>query len=231
MAGSVAGGIFSGIFANQGAQANASALRYAAGLQQQQYQQNAATLQPFIGQGANASALLGNYLGVNGTAAQSGAMAGYQASPFFQQMLNTAGTNTTNQAAAAGQGISGNALNALFAQNVGLQNQQWNTNLGQLAGLSGQGVQAGSALANSGTSLAQSQGNLIGQSGAALGAGMMGVGAAGGAALNNAGIWGMMGGQGGQPSYSQQLSWMLGGNYGQPSSYNAGWPNTNTMSA
>jgi hypothetical protein len=220
MAGSLAGGLFSGLFANAGAQANASALRYAAGLQNAQYQQNAATLQPFIGQGAGASNLLGNYLGVNGNPAQSGAMANYQNSPFFQMMLKTADTNTLNAAGAGGAGISGNALNALYGQNANLWQNQFNTTMGQLSGLAGQGVGAAGALAGSGTALAQSQGNLYGQSGAAQGAGMMALGNAGGGALNNAGIWGMLGG-------GNALSQYVNG--GQPSAYNSSWPNTATI--
>lgn len=189
---SLLGGLFSGFGAQAGASQQAAAMRYAADLQHQQYEQNAATLSPYINQGASASQLLGNYLGVNGVGAQGTAMANYQTSPFFNQMVKTAGANTANQYGAMGQ-TGGNLLNALYNQNAGLWNTQYNTTLQQLAGLSGQGLSGASALAGSGTQLANQQGQLLAGAGAAQGAGTMGMWGGLGGGISNAGLFGLLG--------------------------------------
>jgi hypothetical protein len=191
--GSVGGGLISGIFGQQGSQQTADAMKYAANLQHQQYLQNAQTVQPFIGAGAGAAGSLASYLGVNGQGAQQGAMNAYQTGPFFQTALNTANRNTSNAYAAMGGAVGGNALNALYTQNAGLWNQQYNTFLQQLMGLSAQGVGAAGALTGAGTQAAATAGGLYGQAGQALGAGTAGFGNALGAGVNSAALYSLLG--------------------------------------
>lgn len=192
-AGSLGGGVLSGIFGQQGSQQTAAALRHAADLQHAQYLQNAQTLQPFIGAGAGAAGSLANYLGVNGQGAQQGAMNAYSSGPFMKNWVDTTNRNTALAASAQGAGLSGNVLDALFKQNAGLYQGQYNTFLQQLAQLSQQGLSGGAALAGVGTTAAANQGNLFGQAGQALGSGTAGLGNALGAGLNNAGIFGLLG--------------------------------------
>ncbi len=189
---SLAGGLISGNAAQQGAEAQAAAMTYAANLQHQQYLQNVGYETPYMNAGTNALGMYGNYLGLNGTGAQQTAMAGYQNSPFFQQMQKNAGDTTMAQYAGQGQ-MGGNALNALYQQNAGMNYQQYNNYLGQLSGVSQQGLSATNALAGAGTQAAATQGQLIAGAGAAQGAGIMGAGNALGSSLNNAGIFGMLG--------------------------------------
>lgn len=193
--GSIGGGLLSGIFGQQGAQQQADALKYAANLQDQRFKQFAVpALQPFVGAGQGAAGSLANYLGINGQPAQQNALNAYSSGPFMQDWVNTANRNTALAGAAQGGGaLSGNVLNALYQQNAGMWQGQYNTFLQQLAGLSGQGVGAAGALAGVGTTSAAQQGAFTGQAGAALGAGTAGLGNALGGALNNAGIFGMLG--------------------------------------
>lgn len=189
----IGGGLISGMFAQQAGSQESQALQQAAADQMTMYNNNVNLSQPYRTAGTGATNSLENYLGVNGAGAEAKAMAGYQTSPFFNQMVNTAANNTMAQY--AGQGLmGGNALNALYNQNAGLWQNQFNTSMGQLAGLSNMGAGVTNSLMGQGTQAAQNQGNLLSQSAQAQAAGTVGFGNAIGAGMNNAGIFSMMGG-------------------------------------
>ena len=189
---SLAGGLISGNAAQKGAEAQAAAMRYAADLQHQQYLQNVGYETPYMNAGTNALGLYGNYLGLNGAGAQQQAMSGFQSSPYMSQMVQNAGNTTMAQYAGQGK-MGGNALNALYQQNAGMWNQDYQNYLGQLGGVVNTGLSATNALAGVGTQAAATQGNLIAGAGAAQGAGILGAGNAMGNALNSAGVFGMLG--------------------------------------
>jgi hypothetical protein len=204
--GMLGAGALSGLGSLGGSYLQSQAAQQAAQIQLQIYNQNKGLATPFIQQGQSASNLLGNYLGANGTQAQSRAMAGYQTSPFFQQMVNTAAQNTGNQYSAAGAGPSGNYLNALYAQNAGLWQNQYNTTLAQLAGLSGQGISSLGALTGAGVGTGQQVGQSTLAAGSALGSGVAGLANAGGNALNNYSIWSLLGNNSGGVPGGQAVS-------------------------
>jgi hypothetical protein len=208
---SLLGGLFSGNAAEEGAKQQAAAMREAAELQQQRYEQNVGFEQPYMQAGGNALQLYSNFLGLNGTGAQTTAMNGFQNSPYFQQMVNNAGDLTKAQYSARGVN-GGNMLNALFNQNAQLWNGDFQNYLGQLAGQANTGLSATNALAGVGTQSAATEGNLIAGAGAAQGAGTLGFGNAVGNAIGNAGVFAMLGANG----FNNTAS----------GSYNPSWPAT-----
>lgn len=207
----VGAGVIGAAASIYGSQAQADAMTNAANLQHQMYEQNVGYEQPYTNFGQQAMGslqsgtnTLGNFLGMNGTGAQSSAMAGYQNSPFFQQMQTNAANATMAQYAGQG-GMGGNALTALNQQNAALNYSQYNNYLNQisgyLGGLQGQvntGLSATNALAGVGTQSAATQGNLVAGAGAATGAGIVGAGANTTGALNNVAMLSVLSqGQGG----------------------------------
>jgi hypothetical protein len=196
LAASVGGGLMSGQAAKKGAKQQAAAAREAAALQEKRYQENVGYAKPYMTAGTNALDMYSDYLGMNGGDAQSKAMRGYQTSPFFQQNVQNTADATSAQYAAHGM-TGGNLLDALYKNNAGMWNQEYQNYLGQLKGVTDQGLNATNSLAGTGTQSAATQGNLISQAGAAQGAGTMGWGNAVGNAMNNIGIWSMMGNTGG----------------------------------
>lgn len=198
---SLAGGLISGNAAEKGAEAQAAAMRYAADLQHQQYEQDVSLSAPWRTAGSGAMSSLQDYLGLNGADAQSKAFASFQNSPYFTQMESNADEALKNSYASKGVN-GGNLLQALFNNNAGMWNQDYQTFLGNLSGVSQQGLAATNALSGAGTALAQSQGNLISGAGAAMGAGILGQGNALGNSLNNLAVFSMLGGNN---SLSSQL--------------------------
>jgi len=213
--GAAIGGIASGVGSYLGSQAQADAMKQAAALQQSRYEQNVGLETPYMNAGTNALGTLQNYLGLNGTTAQSAAMNGYQNSPFFTQMQTNAGNAAMGQYAGQGK-MGGNALNALYQQNAAMDYGQYNNYLNQLSGLTSTGAGAANALANYGTQSAATQGNLISGAGAATGAGYKGVGDA----ANNVSIFSMLGNNSTNPGYQA--------NFQSGSPYAPTWPNTVT---
>ena len=217
--GSIAGGLISGAGAQSAGAQEAAALQQAAANQMTMYHNNVNLSQPYRDAGTNATNLLGNYLGANGTAAQSAAINGYQTSPFFNQMVKNAGDTTMAQYAGKGQ-MGGNALNALYNQNAGLWQNQYNTTLGQLSGLSNTGAGVTNSLMGNGTAAAAQQGNLLSQSAQAQAAGNVGLTNALGSAVNNAGVFGYLGNN----AASSSPGWQS--NFLSSSSYNPSWSST-----
>lgn len=100
--GMVGAGLLSGLGSFFGAQTQANAANNAANMQLGIYNSNKALGTPWVTTGQIASNLLSNYLGVNGTGAQTAAMNNYQNSPFFNAMTNAAANSTLAQYGARG---------------------------------------------------------------------------------------------------------------------------------
>ena len=91
---------------------------------------------------SQAGTMLGNALGTNGAAGTQAAQAAFQNAPGYSSAIDAGLSAIDRQRASMGMANSGNAnLDAqTFGQN--LQNQQYNTWLQNLSGLSGQGLSA-----------------------------------------------------------------------------------------
>jgi len=213
--GSLLGGILGSNAAEKAAQQQADAMKYAADLQHQQYEQNVGYETPYMNYGQNAMNLYGNFLGLNGTDAQSKAMAGYQNSPFFNQMVANTGAQTLQQAGAAGAGISGNTLDALYKNNAAMNYGQYNNYLSQLAGGVNTGLSATNALAGVGTQAAATQGQFAANAGTALASGTVGSANALTGGMNNAMLMAMLG-SGGMSGLGSGISNALGSAFGAP---------------
>ena len=96
---------------------------------------------------SQAGTMLGNALGTNGAAGTQAAQAAFQNAPGYSGAIDAGLSAIDRQRASMGMANSGNAnLDAqTFGQN--LQNQQYNTWLQNLSGLSGQGLTATSGAA------------------------------------------------------------------------------------
>ncbi len=187
--GGLIGGAVSGIGAYEGAKAQADAAKYAADLQYKQYQNNVNLLQPFISTGTSANNRYADLSGANGASAQAAALANLAQDPFMASIQNAANQQTLAAAGRYGAGISGNALNALYAQNANLYDNYLNQQIGYIGNAANRGLSAGTALAGQGMQAASNAGNFLSAAGAAQGAGIMGAGNALGNAINNAGLY------------------------------------------
>lgn len=207
LGGSLGGGIDASNAASKAAGQQAAATQQANATQQGMYQQNYGNLYPWLAQGGQAGSQL-NYLMGLGSPTATGvntAMGGYGslATPFSQtnwQMdpgyafrLQQGQQALERSAAAKGMTLSGAQQKALTAYGQGMGSQEYQnaynryqTDQGnlynRLAGISGTGLQAGSALAGVGQNVAnQISGNLMN-----LGAGQAALTTAGQAAQQSA---------------------------------------------
>jgi len=105
------------------------------------YNENAPKTQPYITEGTSANKLYADLTGANGSDAQATALKNYQASPYLKQMMDNASTQTMASAGKAGQGVSGNVLQALYSGASDTYNTAYNNYLSNLSGLSTQGLQ------------------------------------------------------------------------------------------
>lgn len=124
----------------------------------QYYDQAQGFISPYLQGGGQANALLAAYLGAAGPEAQQQAFAAFQNDPGYQAQFN-AGVNALDRSATARGGLySGAAMKGLQEYGQQFQRQAFNDRINQLAGFSGQGLQAGSTAAG----LAANQGNTLG---------------------------------------------------------------------
>lgn len=124
-------------------------------------QQSAGYLNQALGQyspynqtGLAANSMVGNALGLNGTAGNAAATSAFQAAPGYQFNLDQQLQATQRGAAAGGMLASGNLLTALQDRASGTANQAYGTWLSNLIGQSGQGLSAASQTANAYNNLA-----------------------------------------------------------------------------
>jgi len=189
---SLISGIMGADASSKAADQSAAAAGEAAQLQQQRFEESKAMMQPWVTGGQNALGSYSNFLGLNGKDAQSKAMSDFQTDPYFQQTLKNTADATSAQYAAHGQ-TGGNLLDALYKNNAAGWQGQYNNYLTNLAGLSSQGVSAGNAVTGAGANAATNQGNFLTQAGNAEAAGTMGSSNALGSAINNAGMFALLG--------------------------------------
>jgi hypothetical protein len=169
-----------------GGQTQAAAANRAADLQQAQYKQTRADLQPFVQAGTNATNLLTQQL-PSLTAPVVMDEATLRTTPGYQFNLNQGLKSVQNSAAARGLGTSGAALKGAAGYATGLadstyQNQFNNavTNklnaYNMLTGVANLGESAGAQTGNIGAQLTGNAGNALMQAGAAQAAGLVGAG-------------------------------------------------------
>lgn len=162
------------------------ALLNASNIEQNQYNQTAANLQPYISGGQNAFSALQNALGI-GTGGGAGSInpAAFQASPGYQFQLQQ-GLNSVQNATANTGGVGGgNALKALQSYGSGLANQGWQSYLGNLGGVASSGQTAATDLGKFGASMADQVGQNTVDSGLAGAGNSMAQGNIWSSALNN----------------------------------------------
>lgn len=180
--GGIASGILGSNAAESAAQTQAQSAANALGFQQQVYGNAQGYLNPFVttGQGANSS--LASLFGLNGQPAN---YSSFYNSPNYQFALQQGQNATQNLAAKTGTLQSGAGLQSLENFGQGLASQQYGNYVNQLMGLSGQGVQAGSALAGTGSNMANTIGNTTMAQGQAQAAGTVGSANAWNSAIQN----------------------------------------------
>lgn len=115
---------------------------------------------PYRESGEKSNALLANYLGANGPEAQRAAFAAFQNDPGWQQQQQ-AGINALDRSATARGGLySGAALKGVSEYGTQFQRQAFNDRIGQLGGMSGQGLQAASGAAGVTSQTGNALGNM-----------------------------------------------------------------------
>lgn len=191
-AGSLASGIMGSKATSKAAGQEAAGFNQATQVEQQQFQAGQAELQPYASAGTNALQSLLQTLGIGqggggatnpilqmlglGPPGSSGTgidPSKFQTSPGYQFAKQTGLEAATNAAAASG-GIGGNALKQLDQYGSGVANQGWqqyltnamggfNSLVGDLGGIAGQGQNAATNMANNANRFGAEQGaNLTG---------------------------------------------------------------------
>lgn len=137
------------------------------------------SLSPYNSTGQAANTQMANLNGLNGNAAQSGAIQNVLASPEFDFYREQGNQGVLRNASALGGLGGGNVMKELSRFNQGLASTQFNNYYNRLSGMSGQGLQAagqmsglagqsGSNLANLGLGMGTAQGALFGDTGQAM---------------------------------------------------------------
>lgn len=180
-----------------GSQKAAGAQEKAAGaggkLQREMYNSNKELLQPYIGAGNDAEAALLAYMGLgrgggtdpNAPGARKFSLADFEADPGYQFRLQQGQDALTNQRAALGGAFSGATLKDLTRYSQGMASDEFNNaynryvndqtrRYNQLAGITGTGLSAASALAGVGQGAANQMSALALEGGNASAAGTVG---------------------------------------------------------
>lgn len=161
---SIGSSLIGGFFGDQAAKEQAAATRYAADLQNEQFNKSLATLQPAIAAGNEARSYQLGALGLPG--GNSDAVNLWRQSPGYQAGLTTGKNAVQGSAAAGGRLFSGGTLKALDRFGSNYEDQQFGNWYGRLGEMSGAGdsarnnaVSLGSANANSLSDLALREGD------------------------------------------------------------------------
>jgi hypothetical protein len=184
--GTVGSALISSNAAKGAAKDEQGALLNASNIEQNQYNQTAGNLQPYITGGQNAFSALQSALGI-GTSGGAGSInpASFQASPGYQFQLQQ-GLNSVQNATANTGGVGGgNALKALQSYGSGLANQGWQSYLGNLGGVASSGQTAANSLGSFGANMANQVGQNTINSGLAAAGNSMAQGNIMSSALNN----------------------------------------------
>lgn len=201
--------------ASKAADAQKDAAKQAAAVQQQamdyqkqNYEKASGNLSPFIQTGQGANSLLASAYGLNGAPPLSDStLQGFYNSPDYKFALKGGSEALDNSAAAKGGVLGGNQIRAQTEYGSGLATQNLQNYFSRLAGMSGQGIQAGGVLGQIGTGV----GAQVGASANNIGNSTMAAGTA-----EASGIKGMVGG------FNQGLSSLSLFNQMSKSSYGGG---------
>jgi hypothetical protein len=135
--------------------------------QQAQFDRIRELLQPWVNQGTNANAALGNLLGTNGNGAQQESISALQQSPLYTSQLQ-AGQNAILQNASATGGLrGGNAQAALGKYAPALLASTIQNQVQNLGGLSAQGLSAAGGTATGLQNLSNANSQALGNIGQA----------------------------------------------------------------
>lgn len=124
--------------------------------------------QPWYDSGTQANTVYGNALGLNGGAAQANAVSSYKQNPFLQQQSDFANKGLMQQMNARGLSGSGTAAAAVAQASMGRAAGDYDNWLSRLAGVSGQGQQAGAQLGSLYANQGQQTANMYAQQGSDL---------------------------------------------------------------
>lgn len=163
----IGGPLISGLLGKSGADEQADAARAGIGEQRRQFDLSREDLAPFREASTGALGRL--------NALSTGDLTGFQTSPGFEFRRSEGQRDIGSSFAAGGLGKSGNALRALTEFNQGLASQEFGNQFQQqlqLAGLGGQGVQAG---VQAGQQTAGNISNLLANQGAARASGLQNI--------------------------------------------------------
>lgn len=158
--GSAAIGGLASYFGNQ---AQAGAIKYAANLQNQQYNKTLDMLQPAITAGNTARDYQLGALGLPG--GNSDAISAFRQSPGYQSGLKTGLNSAQTSAAAGGRLFSGGTLKSLQRYGANYADQGFGDWYNRLGGISGSGQTATTNAINAGTSATNNLSDLAVQSG------------------------------------------------------------------
>jgi hypothetical protein len=158
----------------------------AAKLTKNMYREGEKRLTPYTEVGGEATDTYATALGLRGRPAQTQFYEQFQTDPGFQTGLNRAMDLTTKRYALLGR-TGGGLSNALLKVGQSAMYDQYQRRLGHLQGLSGQGQQAATNIANMGMNYATTAGNFMGKAGQARAQGIIGRANASIAGLRNLG--------------------------------------------
>jgi hypothetical protein len=179
------GALGGGLFNYLGAQSAAKAANKAAALQQQRFEETKSLATPYISGGQDAYSLYNTAIGANGTDAQKSYYSNFQNDPGFQSEVNYGLSQAEARAAAQGQNVSGNTLQALSDYSQKNLSSEYQARLNQLYNSSTLGSNALNSLSGAATTSANNQGNYLTQAGQYNGAGLSQLGSAATKALTS----------------------------------------------
>jgi hypothetical protein len=166
--------------AQSAAQTQANAAKYAADLQNQQFQTTQANLSPYMGIGTQALPQYLSLLGL-GSGGTAGIQSALQNMPGYQFALQQGMKGAANTASGSGLNLSGAQQKGLANYATGLAQQNYQNYLGNLGNAVGMGQNAAAGLGSLGAANAAALGNYATQGANALAAGQI----AGGNAQSN----------------------------------------------
>lgn len=157
--GSLLGGVLGSNAASDAAEAQAKAARYAADLQNKQYQQTRSDLSPYRDTGATALSQYRDIIGLNGQDAAKQALTQYTESPYLPGLLRQTQQNVDASNAARGGLFSGATAQQIGDRTGQLYLQDYGNYLSRLSGLYGTGENAAAQTGQFGANAARAAGD------------------------------------------------------------------------
>lgn len=184
--GAIGGGLDSSKAASKAASAQSDSAKYAADLQNMQYQQTREDFAPWRNIGGNALQMLAGTYGITEDGIGKPNFSNFFQSPGYKFRLSEGNKALDRSAAARGMLLSGNQLKALSRYNQGMASDEFGNWTNRLAALAGVGQSATGATASAGANAASNQGNALMQAGNARASGYIGKNNALVGGINNA---------------------------------------------